>query len=592
MARRDQAEGAVRSIIENARQLFLQGLISHETGKALHDCATETSHLLSEERTKTRLLYSMTELSKQCVAVVVSSGLSTVAAAQLLSEGLAVVASVFVDESDSADDDGFGFHVQRSGLVARVLEPLCEALDGVALEIFTSLRRLEAVLEPRWQTYGCGYGGKLCFGALEAEDGQRDANLVLDDIRLYQSLQGVCVWVLALVIHVAGRAAFTASSLWEFASGDPHCAFVFAGSILGFQPGSSDHVRAPHDFHSLQRTVLVAMLGLVRQDLAFEDCFDTDDGSINMVERNEFILLRHAAFAAAAADCKLLSCLLAYPWVGSNGVVADIPALARFLADLSTASVLATRNSALIASAELIDRVQVWSQHLREASWQLWDLLVQVPAPTRSVLREYARLSYVVPPSRDNVHEICQGFLLGVDNIASDPYILATLVAFSANAGCAPNEDPLTAVLQSASPEIQSAITKYLLGWPSPIQEQEIAPWMTLLTGAQHVASPPEPVRQETTQSCTDQAATPSLRDLLSDAPSQFRCSLDDRLLVDPVRSPSGYLFERSSLARALEISGGHCPITHVPLSLQDCQRDADLRLEILKWVRQSRSRH
>merc|ERR1712178_590277 len=83
----------------------------------------------------------------------------------------------------------------------------------------------------------------------------------------------------------------------------------------------------------------------------------------------------------------------------------------------------------------------------------------------------------------------------------------------------------------------------------------------------------------------------PSLRDLVSDAPQQFRCQMDGRLLVDPVRTPSGHLFERSTLARVLKASGGFCPLTGVPLELKTCQRDGPLRQQILSWVRQNQPR-
>ena len=50
------------------------------------------------------------------------------------------------------------------------------------------------------------------------------------------------------------------------------------------------------------------------------------------------------------------------------------------------------------------------------------------------------------------------------------------------------------------------------------------------------------------------------------------------KLVTDPVRAPSGYIFERAVLARALAESNGVCPVTGQPLTLQDCPRDPDLR--------------
>merc|ERR1712072_1285349 len=51
------------------------------------------------------------------------------------------------------------------------------------------------------------------------------------------------------------------------------------------------------------------------------------------------------------------------------------------------------------------------------------------------------------------------------------------------------------------------------------------------------------------------------LRELLDCVPPEFCCALDGKLLVDPIRAPSGYVFERSVLQRALLDSGGLCPI-------------------------------
>merc|ERR1712224_739838 len=63
-----------------------------------------------------------------------------------------------------------------------------------------------------------------------------------------------------------------------------------------------------------------------------------------------------------------------------------------------------------------------------------------------------------------------------------------------------------------------------------------------------------------------------ALQELARDAPPEFRCLLDGRLLMDPVRSPEGHVFERAGLAGALRDSGGLCPISRVPLLLDCCE--------------------
>lgn len=72
--------------------------------------------------------------------------------------------------------------------------------------------------------------------------------------------------------------------------------------------------------------------------------------------------------------------------------------------------------------------------------------------------------------------------------------------------------------------------------------------------------------------------------------PTAFRCGLDGKLLVDPMRTPQGYVFERSGLQRYL-YANGRCPVTGHPLQLEQCMRDGSLRREILLWVRQAQKR-
>merc|ERR1712080_304533 len=81
------------------------------------------------------------------------------------------------------------------------------------------------------------------------------------------------------------------------------------------------------------------------------------------------------------------------------------------------------------------------------------------------------------------------------------------------------------------------------------------------------------------------------LRDLMCNVPPELACAVDGRLLVDPVRSPYGQVFERTVLERALNASGGLCPITRQPLALEQCPRDAGLRKQALAWVRANRAR-
>merc|ERR1712217_804286 len=80
--------------------------------------------------------------------------------------------------------------------------------------------------------------------------------------------------------------------------------------------------------------------------------------------------------------------------------------------------------------------------------------------------------------------------------------------------------------------------------------------------------------------------APPGLRDLVQNAPKEFRCALDGKLLCDPVVSPGGVVFERTTLVRWLQKHGSQCPITGEALCVEDCKRSPEIRKKITEWVR------
>merc|ERR1712039_259725 len=80
--------------------------------------------------------------------------------------------------------------------------------------------------------------------------------------------------------------------------------------------------------------------------------------------------------------------------------------------------------------------------------------------------------------------------------------------------------------------------------------------------------------------------AAPGLRDLVQNAPAEFRCALDGKLLCDPVVSPGGVVFERSTLVRWLQKHGCQCPITGQGLTVEDCKRSPEIRMKVTAWVR------
>merc|ERR1712107_81622 len=83
-----------------------------------------------------------------------------------------------------------------------------------------------------------------------------------------------------------------------------------------------------------------------------------------------------------------------------------------------------------------------------------------------------------------------------------------------------------------------------------------------------------------------DRPRATGLRDLVQNAPEEFRCRLDGKLLCDPVVSPGGVVFERMSLISWQQAYGEVCPITGASLKADECQRSPELRKKVTAWVR------
>merc|ERR1719188_903525 len=56
-------------------------------------------------------------------------------------------------------------------------------------------------------------------------------------------------------------------------------------------------------------------------------------------------------------------------------------------------------------------------------------------------------------------------------------------------------------------------------------------------------------------------------------APEELRCAIDGKLLGTPLRSPHGHLFEKETLELWIERCGSICPLTNLPLRVEDCSR-------------------
>eukprot|EP00929_Paragymnodinium_shiwhaense_P030432 TRINITY_DN17249_c0_g1_i4.p1 TRINITY_DN17249_c0_g1~~TRINITY_DN17249_c0_g1_i4.p1 ORF type:complete len:425 (-),score=64.85 TRINITY_DN17249_c0_g1_i4:291-1565(-) len=399
-SRRTRALAAAHRVSACTEALALEGFISAATCQTLLATVQECLQLLLDQKSKTRLLYLACEVAKQCVEVSVDVGLVSHDVVRLIAEGIALVASTFQhdgDEPDEDNDDGFGFRLQRPNLVARVMEPLCESIDGFAVQIFTELRRLESFLQPVWQISSDGSEGCRIFEAMQSSTTCYAVHAAQDeeDYRMHKALQEVCLWVLSLVVHTYGPGNFTAGCLWEFASQDAFCALVFADSVLSYRRSAEDPSAPPADLVALQRAVLHAALGLASQDIAFSDAFDVDDGEVGIVERQEFVSLRRATLAGVVSETGFLNCLLGHAWVTETCISDDILTFLSFVADLAIACTVVGQNATLQPALCTLEKAEFFLQLLRESSSTFWRIVLPSSQATRSCLRDCARLAYV-----------------------------------------------------------------------------------------------------------------------------------------------------------------------------------------------------
>lgn len=266
-------------------------------------------------------------------------------------------------------------------------------------------------------------------------------------------------------------------------------------------------------------------------------------------------------------------------------------------------------------------------------------------AHLRSLLRDCASLAFAAPPSAAAAHDFLHKALSEQSSdvsleVRGELKALAALVVFAANAGLVPGEDHLTNALLGLSAPARAEVGGRASQWRGLVRVVEQSPWQDLLgsrdglgiaaedeedddfftmmrremraaksqAGAKPeataapaadgtispVTATPVPVAappplQHPAQDAGGVAGANGLRELLQSVPPELCCALDGKPLVDPVRSPYGHAFERSALQRALAASGGLCPITGQPLALAQCPREAGLRKQVLRWVRETR---
>jgi hypothetical protein len=70
------------------------------------------------------------------------------------------------------------------------------------------------------------------------------------------------------------------------------------------------------------------------------------------------------------------------------------------------------------------------------------------------------------------------------------------------------------------------------------------------------------------------------------DCPDYMCCAVDGKVMVNPLRSPYGHHFEKKTLDRWMANCGSVCPITGKPLRLEECVPDAEMKKNIVQFLK------
>eukprot|EP00435_Cladocopium_sp_Y103_P052134 s1152_g16.t1 len=332
------------------------------------------------------------------------------------------------------------------------------------------------------------------------------------------------------------------SVLCDWTGGDLLWALVLAKGILSIDDDqwSTDDLALPQELPELQRAILNAVLQLGAPSAAFWD--EESDGAVPLEQRNAELVRHRDGLAEAALACQIQPTLVRRWWqvVAGGGrwirwirwaavtqedsnlllhLVSFLTCLHHPAPHLQVKHVEAYGHAHADTSASL-------TQSLQDFDLQLWCLLANAPAllpVPLHFLRAAADLAFFSPPPR----QVLSGFISAtLATVAAVPpgqhRMLAALSVIAANAQVTPSETPST-----------------------------VKPWQDI--GIFGVDRP---------NLGHNLLAYPMLgMDLIFHAPDQFRCALDGQLMMDPVRTPQGLVFERSRLAH-LAGAEGKCPCT------------------------------
>jgi len=426
---------------------------------------------------------------------------------------------------------------------------------------------------------------------------------------LRQAFHAICIWALvSLSRAVGGYARLSSTLLWEWASRDPVWALLLAKGVLS----TSAHYRAFGSFPAeaelaeLQRSVVNAVLDLPSHVVAFPE--EESGGEVSIAARGEALARHRTELAIAVLHCDLLSVLLeSASRVGSSLG----PRVAFFLAALLNPEIIAGDPGWACSSASAatsIEQVRGSSDSLgariSQNSGALWQSLAAVPAAfggqlPKGFLQDCANLAYFSQPPLAALEAFlaaCLSSRTYVADVAEDAYGLGALCILAANGSMEPGTSVLVQGLGGLNTFGQYAVTDTWQYWQGPIRTDIITKWAVVVFN-QPLDLAPKPVAVVVSSLQEQEAAAPAaltegkavLRNLVRGAPPEFCCALTGQLMMDPVQSEYGHVFERAAIIKEIRRSGGTCPASGERLNLKMLARLPELRRSILAWIRETK---
>jgi hypothetical protein len=524
-------------------------------------------------------------LAVECVNIVERAELTT-GPARLVAAGCEVLAGLLLPRVSEAHAQVAASPYQP---VNDTLEELSDQLDFLALEVYCGLGRLE---------------GAVC----ESDELPIVPDHMFDRFESYwgsiehrQALQEVSAWLLCVIFRAIGYSDVTARNLMQFANHDLLCLCALVRGVLGTRPGAGG---LPHDAPRLQGIALNAVCGLTAPELAFPYYSETSADTIE--DQNRILSLYREVLCAAFVETGLLQAALDCALLHGQSLSGDNgqPLGVRFLGFLAAVvkqagDVHPTPDDPSPPAYRLRDAVVQRADRLGS----LLHVVSYVPlvgSAQRQLITSCAELVALISTKIENSDDAftleCRMLLsTWLENGRFEEEIAATLFALAALAanvgdfevsrhrlaeliGVLPPEDR-GRVRSRCMPADATTLIRY---------KQEVIELFE--DASSHVETSPvalsvQPMAPEVKPIVAPTAA-PGLRDLVQNAPERFRCALDQKLLCDPVVSPGGIVFERSTLARWLQTHDSVCPITSMPLRLEDCMRSPEIRKQVTEWAR------